>query len=242
MLSFVSLGMLLLANLPTSPKLTGYLQSNSASAAMPTAHAVPYEPREGDLIFYDDHSKVWTALFAIAGTGPPLHMGIVVRRSNGKLAVLEAGPDDRIWVELRDVAPRLHQFRDDYHGTITIRRCKATLNRFQSAALTSFAQAQNGKRYAVLWLLAQGTPLRSRGPLEPWLGKTSTDRDSWICSELAVAAASVVGLIDPNVVHSNVAYPRDLVDNRRYDLHASWEDPAEWRPATNGPYAREGEK
>ena len=42
------------------------------------ATVIPYEPREGDLIFYDDHSKVWTALFKAAGTGPPLHMGIVV--------------------------------------------------------------------------------------------------------------------------------------------------------------------
>jgi hypothetical protein len=231
MLSFVSLGMLLLANAAAAPKPAGHLQLK------PTAPAVPYNPREGDLIFYDDHSKIWTTLFAIAGTGPPLHMGMVVRRPNGKLAVLEAGPDDTIWVALRDVIPRLHQFRNDYQGTITIRRCKTPLNHLQSAALTRFAQAQNGKRYAVLWLLAQGTPLRSRGPLEPWLGKTSTDRDTWICSELAVAAASVVGLIDPNVVHANVAYPRDLVDNQRYDLHASWHDPAEWRPATPGRHA-----
>jgi hypothetical protein len=226
---------LLFANQPTPPKPAGYLllkPASAAAAAQPTP--VPYEPREGDLIFYDDHSKIWTALFAMAGTGPPLHMGMVVRRANGALAVLEAGPDDRIWVELRDVIPRLHQFRNDYNGTITIRRCKVKLNRFQSAALTRFAEAQNGKRYAVLWLLAQSTPLRSRGTLEPWLGKTSTDRDTWICSELAVAAATVVGLIDPSVVHSNVAYPRDLVDNQRYDLHASWDDPAEWRPETPG--------
>jgi hypothetical protein len=238
MLSLFSLGMLLLANQPAAPKPAGFLHFKPASAAASVQQtAVAYEPREGDLIFYDDHSKVWTALFAIAGTGPPLHMGMVVRRSNGRLSVLEAGPDDTIWVELRDVVPRLHQFRNDYHGTITIRRCKVELNRFQSAALTRFAEAQNGKRYAVLWLLAQGTPLRSRGPLEPWLGRTSTDRDTWICSELAVAAAAVVGLIDPKVVHSNVAYPRDLVDNQRYDLHASWDDPAEWRPTTPGRHA-----
>ncbi len=178
----------------------------------------PYEPREGDLIFYDDHSKVWTALFAVAGTGPPLHMGIVVRKRGGGLAVLEAGPDDTVWVDLRDLTPRLRQFRRAFNGTITIRRCKERLNRWQSSALTRFAHAQNGKRYAVLRLLAQGTPLRSRGPLQPWLGKTSTDRDSWMCSELSVAAAGLVGLLDPSVVHANATYPRDLVDNQRFDL------------------------
>ncbi len=220
---------LLLANDGAAPHPAGYLVVGQGSEA-----CIAYEPREGDLIFYDDHSKIWTALFTLAGTGPPLHMGLVVRKTNGTLAVLEAGPDDTVWVELRDVILRLHQFHADFNGTITIRRSRVPLNRFQSHALTRFAQAQNGKRYAVLWLLAQGTPLRSRGALEPWLGRTSTDRDSWICSELAVAAATVVGLIDPNVVHSNVAYPRDLVDNQRYDLSTSWHDPAEWRPTAPG--------
>jgi hypothetical protein len=220
---------LLLASDGTAPNPAGYLLVKQQSEP-----CIAYEPREGDLIFYDDHSKIWTALFALAGTGPPLHMGLVVRKTNGTLAVLEAGPDDTVWVELRDVIPRLHQFHADFNGTITIRRSRAPLNRFQSHALTRFANAQNGKRYAVLWLLAQGTPLRSRGTLEPWLGRTSTDRDSWICSELAVAAATVVGLIDPKIVHSNVAYPRDLVDNQRYDLSGSWHDPAEWRPTAPG--------
>ncbi len=190
----------------------------------------PYAPREGDLIFYDDHSRVWMKLFEAAGTGPPLHMGIVVRRRDGTLAVLEAGPDDTVWVDLRPLVPRLHQFYNEFNGTITIRRSKVALDRFQSRALTRFAEAQNGKRYAVLRLLAQGTALRSRGPLEALLGKTYTDRDSWICSELAMAGAAVVGLIDPEVVHANSVYPRDLVDDHRYNLGTSWHDAAEWRP------------
>ena len=121
----------------------------------------PYLPREGDFIFYDDRSAVWTPLFAMAGTGPPLHMGMVVRKSDGRFAVLEAGPDDSVWVKLLDLGPRLKQFHDDFpKGTITIRRCKTLLSTEQSAALTKFAHAQNGKRYAVLRLLAQGTSLR----------------------------------------------------------------------------------
>jgi hypothetical protein len=221
---------LLFANDGSAPCPAGYLMVKSSYRGMVQLQAVPYEPREGDLVFYDDHSKVWTALFALAGTGPPLHMGIVVRKTDGTLTVLEAGPDDTVWVDLRDLVPRLHQFRRDFDGTITIRRCKAPLNRFQSAALTRFATAQNGKRYAVVRLLAQGTPLRGRGPLESLLGKTRIDRDSWICSEISVAGATVAGLVNPNVVHSNVAYPRDLVNNERYDLAGAWHDAAEWRP------------
>jgi hypothetical protein len=194
--------------------------------------AVPYTPREGDLIFFDDHNTIWNGLFALAGTGPPLHMGIVVKKPDGGLAVLEAGPDDSVWVTLQDLGPRLHQFDRDFHGTVTVRRCKATMTTRQSAALTRFALAQKGKRYAVLRLLAQGTPLRARGPLEPLLAETCLDRDSWICSELAVAAGTVAGLFDPRAVPANVTYPQDLVDNQRHDLGAVWHDPAEWRPGT----------
>jgi hypothetical protein len=195
------------------------------------AKAAPYVPSEGDLIFYDDHNPTWNALFQLAGTGPPLHMGIVVKRSDGSLAVLEAGPDDTVWVKLLPLFPRLHQFRADFKGEITIRRCKVHLDREKSAALTKFAEAQEGKRYAVLRLVAQGTWLRARGPLEPWTAATRLDRDAWFCSELAVAAGSVAGLIDGKKVRANATYPRDLVDNRRHDLRATWEEAAEWRPA-----------
>jgi hypothetical protein len=74
--------------------------------------------------------------------------------------------------------------------------------------------------------------LRSRGPVrELVLGGTVLDRDRWMCSELAVAAGTVVKLFDPTVVHANVAYPRDLVNNERYDLSESYHDAAAWLPA-----------
>jgi hypothetical protein len=193
--------------------------------------AVAYQPREGDLVFYDDHKLVWTLLFAYAGTGSPLHVGIVVKKADGRLAVLEAGPDDTVWVDLIDLVPRLEKFQ----GTVTIRRCKKELTRAQSLALSRFALQQEGKRYAVLRLLLQGTWLRPRGPLGLLYAKTYLDRDSWICSELAVAASVVAGLLERGRVPANATYPRDLVDNRRYDLSAVWHDPAEWvrtRPAS----------
>jgi len=193
---------------------------------------ITYKPREGDLVFYDDRHPGWLVLFAYAGTGPPLHMGMVVKKSDGKLAVLEAGPDDTVWVKLLALDERLRQFHDDFSGTITIRRCKKELTADQSRALTKFAEAQEGKRYAVGRLLLQGTSFRSRGPVrELVLGRTVLDRDSWICSELAVAAGTVVKLFDPKVVHANVAYPLDLVNNERHDLSDSWHDPAIWLPA-----------
>src|SRR5579864_109467 len=97
---------LLLAGEGALPHSAGYLVSAANGRTHLEPPVMPYEPREGDLIFYDDHSKVWTALFALAGTGPPLHMGIVVRKKDGTLAALEAGPDDTVWVDLRDLVPR----------------------------------------------------------------------------------------------------------------------------------------
>ena len=88
---------------------------------------MPYVPREGDLVFFDDDSPIWEALFAIAGTGRPLHMGIVVKKTNGTLAILEAGPDDTTRVALLDLDKRLPQFDEDFSGTIQIRRCKKEL-------------------------------------------------------------------------------------------------------------------
>jgi hypothetical protein len=187
----------------------------------------PYLPREGDLVFYDDHSLVWNILFAWAGSGPPLHMGIVIRRPGGSLGVLEAGPNDTIKVHIIGVAKRF----DEFKGTITVRRCKTPLSTEKSTALTKFALAQDGKPYAVLRLLLQGTWFRRRGPVrELFFAHTYLDRWSWICSELAVAAGTVAGLFDPQVVRANVLYPEDLVDNHRFDLSRHWHGPETWRP------------
>ena len=210
----------------------GFLKVEKKKAKGKAEHdIVRYAPREGDLVFYDDRNLAWMVLFAYAGTGPPLHMGMVVKKTDGTLAILEAGPDDTVWVKVLDLDKRLQQFHDDFKGTIRIRRCKKELTAEQSKALTKFAAAQDGKRYAVGRLLLQGTSLRSRGPIrELFLGATVLDRDSWICSELSVAAGTVVKLFDPKVVYANVAYPRDLVDNQKYDLAGNWHDAATWQP------------
>jgi hypothetical protein len=170
-------------------------------------------------------------------------MGLVVKKSDGKLAILEAGPDDTIRVALLDLDKRLPQFNADFKGTIEIRRCKTKLTDEQSKALTKFAEAQDGKRYAIGRLLLQGTCFRSRGPVRELIfGKTYLDRDSWICSELSVAAGTVVKLFDPKVVFANVAYPSDLVDNHRYDLSANWHGAATWLIDRPEPNANQAEK
>lgn len=215
--------------------LPGGARPSAAGTLIPeqgdSKKARQYIPREGDMVFFDDHSLTWNVLFAWAGTGPPLHVGIVVRRYDGSLAILEAGPDDSIWVTIQPVASRLAQFDRDFHGTVTIRRCRMELTEKQSRGLTQFAEAQEGKRYAVIRLLLQGTPFRCRGPIREFLlASTELDRWSWICSELVVAAATVAEIC-PKTVKANVTYPLDLVNNRRHDLSLVWLDGEIWRPA-----------
>ena len=221
---------LVAANRVSADEATGFLKIEPKTAkAKP--QFIPYAPREGDLIFYDDRNLGWTLLFAYAGTGAPLHMGIVVKKMDGSFAILEAGPDDTINVAVLDLAKRLPQFHNDFDGGVTIRRSKKELTKEQSAALTRFALAQDGKRYAIGRLLLQGTSMRSRGPVrELVLGKTYLDRDSWICSELSVAACVVAKLLDRDAIHANATYPRDLVDNERHDLSTGWHDAAVWLP------------
>jgi hypothetical protein len=206
----------------------GYLWFYRADDNWPARkEVVPYQPREGDLIFFDDQSKFWTFLYAIARTAPPFHVGIVVKRPDGQLAVLEAGPDDTLHVYVLDLVPRLQTFL----GVLQVRRCKVVLSPEQSARLTAFAVTQEGKHYAVWRLLLQGTPCKTRGGL--WrhkLAKTRFERNRWLCAEIAVTAAELVGLMDPNVIKGTNTYPLDIIDDHMYALLPVYEEYAYWAP------------
>src|SRR5262245_56815380 len=76
-----------------STMAVGYVPAQNSKDAK-SIEAQPYVPKEGDMVFFDDHNPFWTVLFLWAGTGPSLHVGIVVKKEDGTLAVLEAGPDD----------------------------------------------------------------------------------------------------------------------------------------------------
>jgi hypothetical protein len=188
----------------------------------------PYIPREGDMVFFDDYSTKWECLFRAVGTGPPFHSAIVFRLPNGLPAVIEAGADDGLVVAIEPAYQRLRRFK----GDIWIRRCKRALTHEESRRLTEFALEQDGKPYAVTRLLMQATALRCRMGLRYQLfARTYLDRDSWLCSELVVAAGTVANLFDPKLHPANAMYPRDLVTDRYYSLRHNWEDPGLWEPS-----------
>jgi hypothetical protein len=192
---------------------------------LPTGPREPYTPHEGDLFFFAYDSTFYRSLYLLAWTGPPSHVGIVVKLPDGRLALLEAGAWDFRHIYLIDVMPRLHS----YEGDVWVRRLRRPLTAEQSANLTRFAVDQAGKRYALGRLALEVTPLRNHGPVNAWLfGRPWTERRSWLCSELTVAAACHAGLLDPELIPPNTVYPRDLYRDDPYDLSPWWEGPRRW--------------
>ena len=195
-----------------------------------------YIPREGDLLFFDDHNAFMTRVYKLVGTDSPRHAAIVYRRTDGTLASLEAGANWALKVEAVEVDKRLH----GYDGTIQIRRLRKPLSEEQSKKLTEFCTAQEGKSYAIGRIALQVTPLRPRGLLSPVLGRTSLDRGRWICSELVAAAATAADILSSKDVHANALFPRDLCYDDTVDLTPQYEQPALWYPRGELEFVEDG--
>jgi hypothetical protein len=115
----------------------------------------------------------------------------------------------------------------------------------QSCRLTEFALAAVGKRFAVLRVMRQVTPFRTRGPLRTYfLGGPQGLREKFFCSELVLESCVAAGLLDPEVTRPSATYPRDLFFDRstnvfldrHFTLAPCWEPPARWlsSPCSNG--------
>ncbi len=190
---------------------------------------IPYFPQPGDLLLYDCLNPKITLAFKMVGSGTPMHSAIVIARPEGTPAILEVGPNSTprafTQVAIVPVLPRLAS----YPGSILMRRPRQPLSGQQSADLTRFALAQEGKDFAVGRLALQITPFHCRYGLRHLLfARTTLDRDKWVCSENTVAAATIAGLMDPRVHFANAMYPRDLTYDEKYDLSATFSEPVLW--------------
>jgi hypothetical protein len=147
---------------PPAVKGQGYLyQSAYALDFERREPAEPYLPQPGDIMLTTDELLFWKITFNLAFAGHPHHSGILVARSNGKLAVLEAGPHDTTHIELLDVEENLCQYEKE--GRVWIRRRRKPLTAEESAKLTQFAEEQERKPFALIRLAGQLTVFRSRG-------------------------------------------------------------------------------
>lgn len=218
----------LLAQAPTAHRpQVGYLVVRVHDAKNASHfQIVPYYPQAGDMLLYDYFNALHTFAFQMVGTGAPVHSGMVFDRQDGSPAILDiAGPRTlTAKVVLPDACPRMME----YKGAILVRRPCRPLTCEQSAALTHFAVAQEGKPFAIARLALQGTPFRPRTCT--CFAATHLDRERWICSELVVAAATVAGLVDPHVHFANAILPGDLAYDDHCDLSGYFQEPALWIP------------
>lgn len=194
-----------------------------------------YTPQPGDIMMYTDSSIFWEITHDWALAFEPHGSGVVVRRPDGTLGILEAGPNDTFFVRILDMLPHLQEYES--RGPVWIRKRKCPLTPEQSDALTAFGLRQEWKRFALIRLGAQLTPIRNRGPLRTFiLGKPRGDRDSYFCSELVTESLCAAGLIDPKTARPSATYPHDLFYdwsfnlylNTHFSLAHSWEPPARW--------------
>src|SRR5215469_8126898 len=106
--------------------------------------AMAYVPQPGDLMLRLDSNRFWRVTHYMALAFDPNGSGIVFRRPDGSLAVLEAGPNDTQWVGTPDLLPHLAEYAAV--GKVWVRRRCVPLTPEQSAKLTEFALAADGKR------------------------------------------------------------------------------------------------
>ncbi len=196
--------------------------------------AEPYTPQPGDIMLRMDNSIFWRVTHYMALAFDPNGSGIVYARPDGTLAILEAGPNDTLWVGTPDCLPHLKEYAE---ARVWIRRRRCPLTPDQSARLTAFALAQDHKRFALIRLGGQLMPFRSRGPIRTcFIGKPYGDRQAWFCSELVCESCVAAGLMDPESTRPSATYPRDLFYGHSFNpylnshlrVNDDWYPPARW--------------
>jgi hypothetical protein len=215
----------------------------------------PYTPQPGDIVLSADGSKFWLFMHHLAGTSHPTHSMIVFALPDGQMGILEGGPHDTLKCRVLDALP--HMFSYEAEGRVWVRKRACPLTPEESARLTEFALAANGKAFSIRRLAGQLTPLRTRGPIRTaFVGKPhGLDREAYYCSELVSEACVYAGLLDAETTRPSATYPRDLfMDhspncylNKHLKLAPAWDPPARWTSWTPGltpspsPPCREGE-
>jgi hypothetical protein len=198
--------------------------------------AEAYLPQPGDIVLRLDGSKFWRITHYMALAFDPNGSGIVVARPDGSLGMLEAGPNDCMWIRTLDLLPHLREYADA--GKVWIRKRRVPLTPDQSTSLTAFAVTQEEKLFALQRLGVQLTPFRTRGPIRTrFVGKPhGGNRISYFCSELVCEACVAAGLLDGERTRPSATYPHDLFFGRSWnpfidkhlDVNAWWCPPARW--------------
>lgn len=191
----------------------------------------PYEPREGDIILFSSISPSQVFFYALARTGHPFHSGLVVKRIDGVLAVLESGSAKEA-TTLKPIDERLAEYKCSYRGSVFwVRRNTRPLSPCQSDRLTWFAEKQVGKPFVSnLRFVQMAVPGKPSPPDYP-------DQEKWFCSEIVWAALESAGMVYSPLPAGSLV-PTDFYYDRRIDISARWLPPQEWTPEPQLPRRR----
>jgi hypothetical protein len=201
---------------------SGQEQALPPPAATAQCPGEDYQPQEGDLLFFTYHKLLWNILFRVGHSGPPFHVGIVVRMPEGELRLLEAGSLAPERVHVVDVKPRLQQ----YKGDVWVRRLSQPLTLEQSHLLTEFALEQVGRRFAKIRVGLEAVSNRTLSVMRYRMcGPPPTDRHSWYCSEMVVAAGIRIGLLPTCFSGPRMLFPHDLFYDCPRSIASCWQSP-----------------
>jgi hypothetical protein len=200
--------------------------------------ARPYCPKPGDVFLATDSRAFWYYGYKLVGSGQPHHSGTIFRRSNGQLAVLEAGPHDTRWIRTTDIQEHLVGYQNQPGGRVWIRQKKEPLTACQCAKLTEYAEMEDGKHFAGPRMFWQLTHIRTKNPvLLNFLGKPhGPDKIRYYCCELGLEGLVYSGIIDAETTRPLATWPKELFDdasknrylNEHPPLKCGWEPPARW--------------
>src|SRR5262245_50322321 len=99
----------------------------------------PYTPQPGDIFLATDQARWARAGHWLAGGAGVHHSGIVFRRSDGRMGLIEAGPFNSVEVEVMDPVEHM---RDHVRAgdRVWVRRRRVPLTAEQSTQLTDFVE------------------------------------------------------------------------------------------------------
>jgi hypothetical protein len=197
-----------------------------------------YVPQPGDIFLATDESFFLRLGHAAVGGAGVHHSGLIFARPDGRLGLIEAGPFNELVTRVLD--PYQHMSNHVARGTrVWVRRRRVPLTPEQSARLTAFTSAQEGKPFALARGLSFMTPFSRRGALRtPFVARVHGDRPRYFCSELVVECLVAAGLMDCATARPAATLPRDLFFGRSgnpyLDRHLcmepGWCPPARWLP------------
>ncbi len=131
-----------------------------------------YVPQPGDIMLATDSNVFWKITHDLALAFEPHNSGIFFARSDGRLALLEAGPNDTLFIRSMDALPHIGSYAAK--GPLWVRKRRVPITPEQSCALTTFAELQEGKFFALPRLGLQLTPFRRTARCAPrsWANRT----------------------------------------------------------------------